>query len=221
MPTDKLELQFLDQDGNWDLRATFQATALQQPDSFYYYTIRINQSEYIHDDFQFRFQAYGRQSGRFDSWHIDYVYLNKGRTDGMTSFPDRSLFTPLSPAFTDYHAIPVKHFFSQQNQTYPSFGLSNLESIPQPSNYKYAVNIQSFVNKVLSVTSDLLLKDSVPILPTIQPFEKRKIQTDIVPDIGNFDSNADSLIIRYTVTLQLMIPSVQISGMLTSDSTIP
>jgi hypothetical protein len=199
---DKLELQFLDEDGNWDIRQTFQATALQQPDSFYYYTIRINQGEYIHDDFQFRFQAYGRQSGKFDSWHIDYVYLDKGRTDDPPSFPDRSLYTPLSSAFSNYHAIPVKHFFSQQNQSFPAFGLSNLESIPQPMNYKYAVNIQSFANSVLSLESDFLLKDSVAILPSITPFEKRKIVTDIVPDISNFDSNADSLIIRYTVTLQ-------------------
>ncbi len=199
---DKLELQFLDEDGNWDIRQTFQATALQQPDSFYYYTIRINQGEYIHDDFQFRFQAYGRQSGKFDSWHIDYVYLDKERTDGPPSFPDRSLYTPLSSAFSDYHAIPVKHFFSQQNQSFPSFGLSNLESISQPSNYKYSVNIQSYTNSVLSLESDFLLKDSVAISPTITPFEKRKIETDIVPDINNFDSNADSLIIRYTVTLQ-------------------
>jgi hypothetical protein len=69
-------------------------------------------------------------------------------------------------------------------------------------NYKYAVNIQSFANSVLSLESDFLLKDSVAILPSITPFEKRKIVTDIVPDISNFDSNADSLIIRYTVTLQ-------------------
>jgi hypothetical protein len=199
---DKLELQFFDKDGNWNLRATFQATALQQPDSFYYYTIRINQAEYIHDDFQFRFQAYGRQSGKFDSWHIDYVYLDKERTDGSPSFPDRSLYTPLSSAFSNYHAIPVKHFFSQQNQSFPSFGLSNLESIPQPMNYKYAVNIQSYSNSVLSLESDFLLKDSVAILPSITPFEKRKIVTDIVPDISNFDSSADSLVVRYTVTLQ-------------------
>lgn len=199
---DKLELQFLDKDGNWDVRQTFQATTMQQPDSFYYYSIRINQGDYIHDDFQFRFQAYGRQSGKFDSWHIDYIYLHKGRTDGPPSFPDRSAYTPLSAAFSKYHAIPVKHFFSQQNQSFPSFGLSNLESITQPSNYKYSVNIRSFTNSVLSLESDFLLKDSVAISPTITPFEKRKIETDIVPDISNFDSNADSLIIRYTVTLQ-------------------
>jgi hypothetical protein len=39
--------------------------------------IRIRANVYLHQNFQFRFESFGQQSGQFDAWHIDYVYLNK------------------------------------------------------------------------------------------------------------------------------------------------
>lgn len=199
---DRLELEFLNNQGVWRPIQTFVVEENQQPDEFYYFNIRINQDEFYHDFFQFRFQAYGKQSGRFDMWHIDYVYMNKGRTDSAPSFPDRAPYTPLNAAFSNYYSIPVKHFFSQQNLSYPSFGLSNLENDLQPSNYRYTANIQSYIDNILILESDLVLKNTVPINPTISELEQREILTDTFPPIENFDSSADSLVITYTIMLQ-------------------
>lgn len=152
---DKLELQFLDKDLNWDLRATFQATALQQPDSFYYYTIRINQGEYIHDDFQFRFQAYGRQSGKFDSWHIDYVYLNKNRTETDSSYPDRAISTPPNGIFERYHAIPIRQIPSTPNLSPPKFEVKNLKKTETVLSFNSEATFINFRNGVEIIHSEL------------------------------------------------------------------
>lgn len=59
-----------------------------------------------HQDFQFRFLSDGRKSGPFDSWLIDYIYLNTGRNESNRSFADRSLTQKNSLKLGDYGAYP-------------------------------------------------------------------------------------------------------------------
>ena len=51
----------------------------KQDNNFNYSQLVVRDPAYLHANFQFRFQAFARLSGQFDMWHIDYVYLNKGR----------------------------------------------------------------------------------------------------------------------------------------------
>jgi Secretion system C-terminal sorting domain len=50
--------------------------------------IRIRANLYLHPNFQFRFESFGQQSGQFDAWHIDYVYLNKKTIKTKFDFRD-------------------------------------------------------------------------------------------------------------------------------------
>ena len=36
----------------------------------------------FHDEFQFRFRSYSRLAGPFDTWLVDYIYLNDSRYPG-------------------------------------------------------------------------------------------------------------------------------------------
>ncbi|MEM1408482.1 MAG: hypothetical protein AAGG59_16990, partial [Bacteroidota bacterium] len=38
--------------------------------------IRLDDDSYFSDEFQFRFRSFGRQSGLWDTWNVDYVYMN-------------------------------------------------------------------------------------------------------------------------------------------------
>ena len=62
--------------------------------------------EWQHANFQFRFFSNGRQSGPFDSWLVDYVYLNTRRTATDLSYPDRALTVPTTVRLGDYGAYP-------------------------------------------------------------------------------------------------------------------
>ncbi len=50
--------------------------------------IKIKADLYLHPNFQFKFESFGQQTGQFDAWHIDYVYLNKKTIKGRFDFRD-------------------------------------------------------------------------------------------------------------------------------------
>ena len=60
----------------------------------------LNQARFLHGNFQFRFVARGNQSSNIDSWNVDYVLLNRGRSRGLadTTFTDRAISAGLKGA---------------------------------------------------------------------------------------------------------------------------
>jgi hypothetical protein len=63
--------------------------------------------EWQHSNFQFRFISQGRKSGPFDSWLLDYVYLNTGRTPTNLTYPDRTLTQQNKVLFGEFAAYPL------------------------------------------------------------------------------------------------------------------
>ena len=108
---DSLRLQFRDLNGNWKTVWTKQDT-LRNP-NFTYEFVAINNSKYLHPNFQFRFQAFGRQSGRFDTWHLDYVYLNKKRELTDRFVRDVATRLPVSSFLKRYSAMPLKQYLAK------------------------------------------------------------------------------------------------------------
>lgn len=70
--------------------------------------------EWQHANFQFRFFSNGRQSGPFDSWLLDYVYLNSKRSSTDLSYPDRALTQGTTVRIGDFGAYPWE--LLQKNQ---------------------------------------------------------------------------------------------------------
>lgn len=102
---DQIALQFLNEIGDWiDVWNMFGELQAEQ----FFFTqenIQVEES-FQHEAFQFRFQIRGRSSGPFDTWLIDYIYLNKNRTAGNQAFFDRTLTQLNTPAFIKYSAVP-------------------------------------------------------------------------------------------------------------------
>ncbi|UCS92345.1 T9SS type A sorting domain-containing protein [Echinicola marina] len=101
---DKLALLFLDSLGNWN-------TAWEQ-----YGGVEIQDFQqeilplapiYFHSDFQFKFQNSGRFSGPFDTWLVDYIFLNSGRNPSDLNYQDRALTQANSNFFGKYNTIPL------------------------------------------------------------------------------------------------------------------
>jgi hypothetical protein len=116
---DVLYLYFKDKDGIWN--EVWRKESDGTLDKTKFDTVRLKfEDKYFHPKFQFRFQNFGRISGPYDTWNVDYVYVNNGiplykplvpnGNPPYEDFPDRAISTPATPLFVDFQSIPIKHF---------------------------------------------------------------------------------------------------------------
>lgn len=123
---DDLSLFFLDTTNNWI------SVWRMLPEEQFTFTPEIIQvtQEFQHENFQFRFQISGRASGPFDSWLVDYVYLNKNRNSNDLSFPDRALTKTNVRPLGRFSAIPLFELRQDFNEIWTNSGneFKNLEN---------------------------------------------------------------------------------------------
>lgn len=102
---DQLELYFLDKDGEWELVWNVSGGDMNTRETFSHEMIRVRDS-FFHSQFRFRFLHKGRLSGAFDSWILDYIYLNKGRSVFDVNYEDRALTKSPTSVLGKYSALP-------------------------------------------------------------------------------------------------------------------
>lgn len=82
----------------------------------------IHDSRFLTSNFKFRFRNYASLQqnatvpgllSNSDHWHIDQVFIDKGRTLDDTLLYDITFAQPLGSALKNYESIPWKHFNSQ------------------------------------------------------------------------------------------------------------
>jgi len=195
-PQDFLRLEFKDEDGVWDEILTLTVEEAINPEVFYDTIIRINQDEYYHDVFRFRFVSFGRKSGRYDAWHIDYVYLNlRDAFDMNTSISDRAMTKPFTSVLGDYFSIPYSHFISDPaaNFSRPFIELNNLKDtiFSQVVSYTSYFKITNYTGSTSNVSYDGILdfEEGLEALPSL---ERATYQIVNLPDVSTFDTLADN-----------------------------
>lgn len=112
--------------------------------------IPIRDTAYFYKGFQFRFYNYVSIANNIipswrtnsDEWNIDFVYLNKGRTKGDTTYK-KLTFSGTNPTFLkNYTSMPYRQYLADPtNSTKPSFHvfIANLDKISHTSAYSYKV----------------------------------------------------------------------------------
>jgi Secretion system C-terminal sorting domain len=108
--TDHLYLDFLDNTSTWNQVKDISG-ANGSADSFYIAMVPINDAKYFHSAFQYRFRSYGRQTGAYDVWNLDYIYINRNRTTADTTIRDYAIRNGNPTFLTTYTAMPFNHFF--------------------------------------------------------------------------------------------------------------
>lgn len=175
---DTLRLEFLDKTGDWitvwkrgggDTNSTFRR-------SF----VPIADPDFLHANFQFRFRAFGRSSGAFDTWHLDYLYLNKNRSISDRFIKDIAVRKPLTPLFKNFTAIPFTHYFADpaaatadsvrtdivnlfNNFNFTSFTFTIFDEVSKKEVLRY----QETVSKIIA--AEQTQPKSVPIRPLAKP----------------------------------------------------
>ncbi len=205
---DLLVLQMKTDDDRWETVWSAENTGDFAPDQFYQVLLPI-EGRFFHDQFQFRFQNFARLSGPYDTWHLDYIYLNKGRSQTDLSYPDRTLASTLGSIFATYRAIPKKHFFqSDAGLVKPAFTIHNLRlDNLQPLNYFTFANVTTFTNGESNSLAATLDTDNS--LGSIGGGEHRLVEAEVSGLISLLNDTADSL----HIALKL--------GMNTKDNLLP
>ena len=107
-PADSLTLQFLDRTGNW--KTAWAVAGGISNNNFFQVFVPLRDAIYFHAGFAFRFRSFGRESGPFDTWNIDYIYMNRGRSINDRFVKDVAMRQALSPFLKRYWAMPLAQY---------------------------------------------------------------------------------------------------------------
>jgi hypothetical protein len=106
---DKFSLWFKDTNGTWEKVFEVKNSVALDNSVFYYAIVKVEE-RFHHNAFQFKFHNFARLSGPYDTWNLDYVYLNDRRWAEDEYFPDRTQVQPVTSIFERYRAIPMEHY---------------------------------------------------------------------------------------------------------------
>jgi hypothetical protein len=106
--SDFIQLEFYSKASGW--QTVWKQSGYMVDTLFHQQFISFRDPAFFHDAFQFRFRSYGRNTGAYDTWHLDYVYLNAKRSTRQPYLFDVSLRKPLSPFLKKYTAMPLRQY---------------------------------------------------------------------------------------------------------------
>lgn len=114
---DGIRVEFMNRDSIWV--SGFEPDSLTGANindtEFQQVIMQVQGDEFFHEEFRFQIISTGRQTGPYDTWNIDYVYLDKGRNSNDLTYPDRSFVLLPSSPWKTYTALPIKHFLENKN----------------------------------------------------------------------------------------------------------
>ena len=183
---DSLTLEFKDLEGNWQTVWSTKGGIDLQTGEFFQELIQVN-SEYFTDAFQFKFQSYSRLAGSFDTWLLDYVYLNDSRYEDDIAYLDRALTRKPSFLTAPYSAMPTEQFFANPSRYLQetNVGFYNLNSSFQP------IQFTTTVRELIADEQIEVLNDDRVANPLPGAFARRTFTSPALS--ANLNALADSL----------------------------
>jgi hypothetical protein len=166
---DRLSLQVFLADGSWQTLWEKQGGDNLDRSRFFQEIIQIK-PEWQHANFQFRFFSRGNQSGPFDAWLLDYIYLNTGRSALDLSYPDRALTIPTALRLDEFGAYPWELLAKNQSGKW-----STLKSEFHNLENRFKAMEYSMTLRDSSGTSVLSVNSNTPLNPVPRALERRSI----------------------------------------------
>lgn len=109
-PEDSLIVRFRNRNMEWI--NVWRNETISTTENFKQAFLQITDSTFLHDKFQFAFVTKGRQSGPFDTWHLDYVFLEtqKRRASEAGFYTDIAVQNIPSSILKNYRSMPIRQF---------------------------------------------------------------------------------------------------------------
>ncbi|MBC7383207.1 MAG: T9SS type A sorting domain-containing protein [Bacteroidia bacterium] len=162
--------------------------------TFQRYDYILLDSQFFHDDFQFRFKIHGSLSGNLSQWHLDYVRFNKGRKVN-DAYYDVALTNTPAIMLGKYRSMPWKQYIANS-----SLYTNGSDSI-RIANHDASAHLLNYFRNVIKPEGDTLSR-FVNVLGNLPS------QSDITLNVGQaftFSTalSNDSLVFanKYRVTL--------------------
>lgn len=206
---DLLSLSFKNSSGAWEVVWSKENDGSLSKDKFESLIIPITAERFFHDKFQFRIQNFARLSGPYDTWHVDYIYINNGKLQSAPVrplFPDRTITSKLNSPFATYWSMPIKHFFSNTtaNYTKPSLTITNLRQDQisgngQPVSYSSSARISANKKNQPAAITAFPLDVNLNIGSELVFNQQRVVTLNTTPEPSTLDSSADSINLKLSI----------------------
>lgn len=191
---DSIRVQFLALDDTvtfWETQWSQSGGLESVSENFTQVILPVNNDRFFHENFRIKFQSFSSQSGPFDTWHIDYIYLNDERALSDLSHRDRTLTGAPSPLFGLYHEVPSEHFFLNPQQ-YLSPQKAMASNLGPSKSLIYGYKLENLTTGQIYV-----LQDSLYTASLIGQKEFVEIPTEPFDSI-DFGAPVDSLVLVST-----------------------
>lgn len=169
--SDFFRVEFFGADSTWVTALTITTVPDFTRDQFYQAIVQVSGDNFFWENFRFRFRNYGRLSGPYDTWNLDYIYLNKGRTAESLTYPDRAIASSVGPVFGEFYSMPIDHFRQVPVYTPPQVDIQSLRAGPDGAPTDYTVQF-TFDN----YTGDALTRIAMPFGPVGSKFPDNNLQ---------------------------------------------
>lgn len=110
-PNDYILLEFKATDSTWSEVWRASGDEMANSEDFTQAIIRVEEAFFL-KNFQFRFRQNGRLNGPFDTWHIDYIYLDTARSLQDQYYEDRAFIQEPTSPLGSFSAVPLQHFLN-------------------------------------------------------------------------------------------------------------
>ena len=185
---DSLKVDFLNKNNEWITVWNANGGSLNFKDQFTFNNILV-ENNFLHQNFMFKIYNIGNSEGPFDSWLIDYIYLDANRNSNDSIFLDRALSFRVNKLFKDHISIPYNHISSSNSFSDSlSIKINNLDKDIQPINY----TLKSFIDG----NSEYLIYDNQPLSPILSGYEDRILKTKPI-EVSTYLSDNDSSSIEF------------------------
>lgn len=189
---DSLVVQFKQTDGRWRSVWRRSGGIENQTGTFEQVLLQVT-PEFFYDGFQFRIKSYTRLAGAFDTWLVDYIYLNDSRHSNDMAYLDRALTKRPSFLLNPYSAMPTEQFWVDPAKYLAETNTEfvNLNDFFQP------IQFTTIVRDLGKNEQVEILNDETVANPPPGPFDRRTFTSPAI-SIQNLDQNADSLWLETT-----------------------
>ncbi|TAE69401.1 MAG: T9SS C-terminal target domain-containing protein [Bacteroidetes bacterium] len=213
---DSLVVQFKRNDNTWV--SVWKATGGANDNIFAGVSLALKNPNYFFAGFQFRIQAFGRLSGMYDAWNVDYVYLDKNRRNQNFRVEEITASKNFKGLLKRYTSIPIKHFWADipnQLNSIVESSINNLSGtgfdvISYKCEVRDTLNNNALLGTLVNVTPFILggtaqqVPMTAPIVPTIFPTTKTKLglKTQFIINSGDNSTTIQGVDLKRNDTIK-------------------